>query len=76
MKNHKEEMPVEQQKNAIHHSTTNIIRAIVLLKRADNTLGFASMSLDNTGLYLMREDIEKSKRSIEHTIQNLEKYKG
>ena len=71
----KEEMPANQKKNAIHHSTTNIIRAIVLLKRADNTLTFAMRSLEGTEMNTMSKDVWNSKRSIEDVIQKLENYK-
>ena len=71
----KEEMPEEQKKIAIHHSNTNIIRAIVLLKRADNTLGFAISSLEGTKTIDMAMDIEKSRLSIAEAIGKLERYK-
>lgn len=75
MKSNKEEMPEEQKKIAIHHSTTNIIRAIVLLKRADSTLTFASNSLEGTDMESMIEDIGMSKGTIAYAIEKLEKYK-
>lgn len=63
------------EKNAIHHSTTNIIRAIVLLKRADNTLRFANNSLEGTDKILMIQDIGMSRYTIADAIRRLEKYK-
>lgn len=71
----KEEMPAKQKKIAIHHSTTNIIRAIVLLKRADNALTFAMRSLEGTEMQSMSSDVWNSKRSIEDVVDKLEKYK-
>ena len=70
----KEELSEKQQKIAIHHSTTNIIRAIVLMKRADNTLSFAISSLEGTDMIDMVKDIEKSILSITEAIGKLEKY--
>ena len=69
-----EQMSEEQQKIAIHHSTTNIVRAIVLLKRADNTLSFANISLEGTDKLLMMQEIGMSIDGIEDVIKRLEKY--
>ena len=70
-----EEMPEEQKKIAIHHSSTNIVRAVVLLKRADNALSFAISSLEGTKMIDLALDIEKSRLSIAEAIGKLERYK-
>ena len=69
-----EQMSEDQQKISVHHSTTNIIRAIVLLKRADRTLSFANNSLEGTDKLLMIEDIGMSRDGIEDVIKRMEKY--
>ena len=48
---------IKQQKIAVRHATINIIRAIVLMKRADNTLNFADNSLEGTDELLIIQDI-------------------
>ena len=68
-------MPEKEKDMRVHHSTTNIIRAIVLLKRADNTLTSANNSLEGTGMESMIEDIGMSKGTIAYAIGKLEKYK-
>ena len=70
----KEQMSKEQQKIAIHHSTNNIIRSIVLLKRADNTLKFADKSLEGTDELLMIQDIGMARDNIADAIIRLSSY--
>ena len=74
MKNPKEEMPEKEKKIRLHHATTNIIQAIVLLKRADNTLTFAMRSLEGTEMQLMSKDVWNTKCIIEEEIKRLDKY--
>ena len=74
MKNPKEEMPEKEKDMRVHHSTTNIIRAIVLLKRADNTLTFAMRSLEGTEMNTMSKDVWNTKCIIEEEIKRLYKY--
>lgn len=71
----KPEIPKIHNEKAIHYSTTNIVRAIVLLKRAYNALTHADDSLECTEMLVMERDIANSKRSIEEAIRTLEKYK-
>lgn len=68
------EISPEQKEIAVRHSTNNIVRSIVLMKRAVNTLTFANESLEGTELVLMREDIGKAKRSLADAIRTLSEY--
>ena len=70
----KEQIPPVQKEILIKHSTTNIIRSIVLMKRAVNTLTFANNSLEGTEMLLMIQDIGMSIDYITDTIRRLEKY--
>ena len=72
MKN--QEMPARQKEIAVKHSKNNIVRAIVLLKRADTSLTFADKSLEGTDTVSISDDIKISKRSLSVAISNLEKY--
>ena len=74
MKNQKEEMPLKQKQIRIRHANTNIVRAIVLTKRAVNTLTSASGSLEGTEATSMMEDIGNAKRSLADAIRTLSKY--
>jgi hypothetical protein len=73
MKKTKEISP-EQKETAIRHSTNNIIRSVVLTKRAVNTLTFANESLEDTEAVSMAEDIGNAKRSLADAIRSLSKY--
>lgn len=70
----KQEMSVRQKETAIRHSNNNIVRAIVLLKRADNTLTFADKSLEGTDMLSMIQDIGMSRDNIVDAIRRLEEY--
>ena len=74
MKKPKEIMPPEQKEIAVRHSRNNIIRAIVLAKRAVNVLVFANESLESAEMLSMAEDIGKAKRSLADAIRVLSKY--
>ena len=74
MNSKSKEMPAGQKETAIRHSRNNIIRAIVLLKRADNTLSFANKSLEGTDKLLMIQDIGMAKDGVAETVRRLEKY--
>ena len=73
MKKPKEISP-EQKQIAVRHIKNNIIRAIVLTKRAVNTLVFANESLEGTEAVSMMEDTDKAKRSLADAIRTLSKY--
>ena len=59
---------------SIRHSKNNIIRSVVLLKRADNTLTFANRSVEDIEVIAMTNDIWNAKRSIADVLRLLEKY--
>lgn len=68
------EMTPEQIETSIRHSKNNIIRSVVLLKRADNTLTFANRSVEDIEVIAMTNDIWNAKRSIGSVLEKLEKY--
>ena len=68
------EISPEQKEIAVRHSTNNIVRSIVLMKRAVNTLTFANESLEGTGMNSMVESINEAKRSLADAIRTLSKY--
>ena len=74
MKNHKEKMPVVEVENAVRHSKNNIVRSVVLLKRAVNNLTFADRSLEGTDNLVMTQDIGTAKRSIADVLRVLDNY--
>lgn len=75
MKNNKElVMTPEQVEISIRHSKNNIVRSVVLMKRAVNTLTFADRSLEGTDELLMIQDIGIARDDIAEVINRLEKY--
>lgn len=68
------ELSAKEKDTRVHHATTNIIQAIVLLKRADNTLTFAMRSLEGTEMQSMSKDVWNTKRIIGDVIERLDKY--
>lgn len=68
------EMTPEQIETSIRHSKNNIIRSVVLLERADNTLTFANRSVEDIEVIAMTNDIWNAKRGIADALRLLEKY--
>ena len=73
MKKPKEISP-GQKETAVRHSRNNIIRAVVLTKRAVNMLTFANESLEGTEMVSMEEDTNKAKHSLVDAIRVLSLY--
>ncbi|MCK4329893.1 hypothetical protein KAX02_08625 [candidate division WOR-3 bacterium] len=68
------EMTPEQIETSIRHSKNNIVRSVILMKRADNTLTFANRSVEDIEVIAMTNDIWNAKRGIADAIRVLEKY--
>lgn len=74
MKNKEFVMTPEQVEISIRHSKNNIVRSVVLMKRAVSTLTFADKSLEGTKMIEMPGDISNAKRYIADALRTLEKY--
>lgn len=74
MKNKEYVMTPEQVEISIRHSKNNIVRSVVLMKRAVSTLTFADKSLEGTKMIEMPGDISNAKRYIADALRTLEKY--
>ena len=67
-------MTPEQIEIVVRHGKNNIIRSVVLMKRAVNNLTFADRSIESIEMPAMSEDIGTAKRRIADALRVLEKY--